>query len=181
MIVSDDFERATLNPPAPWVAYTGEAAIIGGELVAKTKLAILAYCGATFSADQFSEATIAASKPANAYLQVFVRRDPISKARYGLHWEPLEGGRWALKFDGMAASSTDYLATLVTPPPVPGDVLRIEARGTEIRGYLNGTRLLLVNDGRIPAAREPGVVLNANLGSPPLPCPFVASFCCGDL
>jgi hypothetical protein len=99
----------------------------------------------TFDADQFCEATIPLDVTASWVHQVYVRWRASDGARYGFGYNGDPGqagfGNWYFKYDGVPTAQTRYFgevaATTITPP-VPGDTLRIEVVGYELRGYKNG-------------------------------------------
>ena len=146
-VASDDFERAALGPN--WVELFGQSGgIVGGKDFGMLAAGFLTVdWAARFGADQFSEAVIAATKPANVLVQVHVRRQSDSFARYGFHYNPEKTPAvWEIKYDGVPTPDTRILASSTGPALVPGDVIRIEVRGREISGFLNGQRLLVATD-----------------------------------
>lgn len=144
---SDAFERAALGPS--WSVHAGTPGIVAGSdlgLLAGS-IAILSWTG-PLPADQFSEAEVAAGIDARMQRQVFVRRRAPDSARYAFHYNlGVSPQRWELKYDGVPTPQTRLLATALTPGgPVSGDVIRIEARGSTLRGYKNGRLVLQAQD-----------------------------------
>lgn len=152
-IVADDFERASLGPA--WKVHFGSPGIVGGsDLGLLSGTFALLSSAVPVSADQFSEAQVAAGAD-DVDKGVFVRRRASDGARYQLHYdtngtdaEPRP--HWQIKYDGVPTQETRILSsTLETRAPVAGDVLRLEAEGRELRGYLNGKLVLAAEDAAI--------------------------------
>jgi hypothetical protein len=179
----DDFQAAQLG--GGWRVYNGAAGVVNGELGIATQsggmlgLGLVAWQGGTFAADQFSEALIAPDKATDALLQVFVRRRTSDSQRYGFHWNPDFGGRWELKRDG--GQPGIVLATLSAPRgPGPGDVLRIEVDGSQLRGLYNGAVALTAVDTDLVEPGQPGMALNVGR-MVHFPAAFVARWSGGSL
>jgi hypothetical protein len=162
VIVSDDFERASLG--SNWRVHFGSAGIVGGsDLGLLSGTFALLSRAASGPRDQFSEAQVSANAD-KADKGVFVRRRASDAARYQLHYDTNGTDadprpHWQIKYDGVPTAKTRILASNFSArAPVPGDVLRIEAEGREIRGYLNGKLVLSARDAAIPAGTA-GVAL----------------------
>ncbi len=159
----DRFERQSLG--SNWTVYNGNVGIVHEHdlgILSKDApmkgLGIVAWRGTEFAADQFSEAVISSDVDANAVLQVFVRRSTHDGRRYGFYWIPDGGGRWEIKRDG--GPDTVVLAAVPSPPPAPGDTLRVEAVGDSIKGFHNGTEVVRAVDSALREPGQSGVVLN---------------------
>lgn len=159
----DCFERPELG--SNWAVYNGDVGIVHerdlGILSRDAPmrgLGIVAWRATEFAADQFSEAVISSDADANAVLQVFVRRSTPEGHRYGFHWNPAGGGRWEIKRDG--GPDTVVLAVVPSPPPGPGDTLRVEAAGDTIKGFHNGTEIVRAVDSALREPGQAGMVLN---------------------
>ena len=160
--VDDDFDRSVLGQN--WIVYNGAVGIVNSRAIGvlgvsgdSLGLGIVAWNASSFSADQFSEGVISADGDPRAASQVFVRRRTSDRQRYGFHWSPF-AGRWELKRDG--GVNAPVLAAAMGPPVAPGDRIRIEARGTAIRGYRNGVLILTAEDSVLAEAGQLGMVLN---------------------
>lgn len=158
----DDFERSD-GPPGPnwsWQAGIGAPLIRGGTLGSLDNRLVITWWNTTqFASNQFSEAVIAAGFDTTATfaVQVFVRRQGSGTPwRYGFHFQP-PTGEYQLKYDG--GSPGIVLATRPGVQFKPGDVVRIEARGNVLTGYLNGAVILTVTHNALTDGR-PGVVIN---------------------
>lgn len=181
-VVSDDFERADLG--TNWTVYSGAVGIVdnraigvrsaGGTLLG---LGLVAWTATMFGTDQFSEAVLSPNIDAQAQFQVFVRRRVSDRQRYGFHWN-LSASRWELKRDGGPAAPV--LATASGTPLAAGDVLRIEARGTTLRGFRNGTLVLTAEDSVLAGQGEPGMALNVRFVTR-FPAPFAERWNGGSL
>ena len=111
------------------------------------------WVGTSFAADQFCEATIPLDVNPDWLHQVYVRWRAADGARYGFHYNGDPGqpgfGNWAFKYDGVPSAQTRVIAevpAVAVPPPGPGDTLRIEVQGYELRGYKNGVLVLTETD-----------------------------------
>jgi hypothetical protein len=143
----DEFERAELG--ANWSVVSGSAAgIVAGRDFGALFLGPVSVDWATdLGANQFSEVIIAGGKDANMLVQVHVRKQASTRARYGFHWNPEHTpAQWEIKFDGVPTAQTRILASAAGDGPANGDVIRIEAYGREIRGYHNGRLVLAATD-----------------------------------
>lgn len=145
---SDDFERAQLGPS--WnTAFGSAAGIIGGKDFGALSPGPVSvdWVPAQFAADQYSEVVVASGKDPNMMVQPHVRRQSGTLARYGFHHNSEKSPQvWEIKYDGVPTADVRILASLASSAPVAGDVIRIEARGREISGYLNGQRILAATD-----------------------------------
>lgn len=154
---SDDFERSALG--ANWQNVSGASAgIINGDAgIVSGVFIILRWVGGPSPADQFSEAVISGGMTATELGRgVFVRRRSSDGARYQFHYD-FDGTpsdqrpQWQLKYDGVPNASTRLLGVGFQAAPQAGDVLRIEAAGSEIRGYVNGVLYLAATDTALTA------------------------------
>ena len=149
VVASDDFERAQLGPN--WIQVLGgsNAGIVGGKDFGALSAGFMSvdWIAQQFGADQFSEIVIAANRDPNLMVQVHVRRQSGTLARYGLHFNREKNPEiWEIKYDGVPTPETRILISLAAPGPAGGDVMRIEARGRQISGYKNGQLLLSAVD-----------------------------------
>lgn len=148
VIASDDFERAQLGPN--WIQLSGSnAGIVGGKDFGALSAGFVSvdWIAQQFGADQFSEIVIAAGRDPNLMVQVHVRRQSGTLARYGFHFNRERNPEaWEIKYDGVPTPETRILTSLAAPGPAGGDVMRIEARGRVISGYTNGRLLLSAVD-----------------------------------
>lgn len=180
----DDFQRP-LGPG--WTVYNGDVVVLDRALglASGPGLGLVAWSGSAFSADQFSQVTVAPDKPAEALLQVFVRRRarrvPSGWARYGFHWNSRLGGRWELKLDGLEPGHV--LAAVPGDGPRAGDVLRVEVVGDTLRGLRNGVEIVRVADAALPEPGEPGMAFAALpvLARESFPIRFAAAWSGGSL
>jgi O-glycosyl hydrolase len=155
---TDDFERSQLGNT--WrVAFGGASVGIAsgdiGLVAGAARFGIVERHNALYDLDQFSEGVVAANRLDSFLTQVFVRRRESDAARYGFHWND-RGSQWEIKYDGVPTASTRILASVMGPPPGRGDTLRIEVRGRELRGLVNGRELLRVVDSAATAILDPG-------------------------
>jgi len=157
VVVSDDFRRPVLGPN--WTVYNGDAGVAEDDLAVLSPnapmlgLMIVAWTADTFSANQFSDAVLSASHPHKVVTQVFVRRDPVTKQRYGMMWYK---GEWILKLDG-GPSGKVLAKERSHHRPVSGDSLRIEAIGSVLTGYHNNKKVIQVKNSALTGG-EPGIV-----------------------
>lgn len=181
--VTDDFERSALGPswairfPNPDTA--GQVQIIDssdlGMGPGPQGFFLVNWTGTAFAADQYCEATIPADVTADWAHQVYVRWRASDRARYGFGYNNDPGqpdfGNWYFKYDGVPGAQTRVFATQLAGEdiPGPGDVLRVEIRGYELRGYLNGSVVLTATDDDASkiAAGEPGLAARWATGNQP--------------
>ena len=182
-IVSDDFERASLG--SDWKIHLGSPGIVAGSdlgLVSGT-FALVSWA-ASIPSDQFSEAQLSPNSD-KVDKGVFVRRRASDAARYQFHYDTNGTDadprpHWQIKYDGVPTAQTRILASSFSArAPVPGDVIRIEAQGREIRGYLNGQLVLSAQDSAITAGTA-GVAL-LKLGGVTAPTAIVERWLGGRL
>lgn len=182
--VSDDFERSALG--SNWSIHLGNPGIVSGSDLGLLSgpIAILSWA-APLPADQFSEAEIADGIDPLMQRQVFVRRRAADGARYALHYNLRSGEHgWEIKYDGVPTSQTKLLATAATPSrPVAGDVIRIEAEESSIRGYKNGQLVLQTIDRSAQklTAGTPGMAFPFVSGPVPQPYPVFERWAGGAL
>lgn len=166
--VMDDFERSQLGPN--WTVYNGNPHIVGNsDFGADQGLNIATWTADAFSADQYAQGQLSSPLDTTNSM-VFVRRRISDLQRYGFVWvdntyppcQALDPG-WAsgsggvlLKRDGGVGAPT--LACAQMAMVVGGDVLRIEAQGTSLRGYVNGQLVIQTTDSEIPSG-EPGFAM----------------------
>jgi len=191
---ADNFERATLG--SGWTRYGGsQAEIVNGHDLGAPDPSIwcfVVWTASTFDADQFSEVVTAAVKPDSLLTQVYVRQRVSDLARYGFHFNDENTTtnipRWEIKYDGVPTAQTRILAAAPATMPVPGDVLRIEVRGTDpvtIAGFHNGVQVISASDSahqRITTTGPAGMVSRLSGGKTAPPnSPIFASWKGGTL
>lgn len=171
IVVSDDFDRTTLGPSWSIQPNTGATvSLSNGDFgVGSANLLIASYVGSTLPPDQFSEAELSPAFDGSALkgVQVFVRRQEgpgITPWRYGFYFNA-PTGFYTIKYDGGPTAQTDFMREVAGAPPVAGDVIRIEIRGTLIRGLLNGAEVARVNDGRLTSGQA-GLAFNPSRIAP---------------
>lgn len=141
-----------------------------------------------FDADQYSEIVVADAWRPDLLLQLHLRRQVgASKARYGFHYNAETiPPRWEIKYDGVPTAETRVLASSSSVPgPAGGDILRFEARGRVLGGYLNGQLVLSATDNApnaILTTGGTGITARPRSGTTPmLPAPAAASWRGGSL
>lgn len=170
-VVSDEFDRSTLG--TSWSIQTntgGVVSLVGGDLgTGSGSLLIVSYVGSSLPPDQFSEVRLSTAYDNGAMkgVQVFVRRQGavgVTAWRYGFHYYN-PSGKYTLKYDGGPTTGTDFLQEVAGSPPQPGDVLRIEVRGTTLKGLVNGVEVARATDGRLSGGLA-GIAINPARASP---------------
>jgi hypothetical protein len=187
--VFDDFERHLLGPNWIVLAGAGSIGLVGqsdlGLVAGPARGGAVAWAANTFLLDEFSEAVISPDRADSMLLQVYVRLRAVDNARYGFHWNNAFGGRWEIKYDGVPTPQTRILASAIAPEPLPGDRIRIEARGSTISGYHNELLVLTAEDtapDAIMDAGEIGVVFRFTTTAPAVyPSAVVEEWTGGDL
>lgn len=157
---SDDFEAQMLSanwevifppPPNTQVQIIGDSDLGMGP--GPQGFFLVNWIGSSFADDQFCEATIPLDVNVDWIHQVYVRWRQSDKARYGFGYagDPNQAvfGNWIFKYDGVPGPQTRIVAQVladVVTPPVPGDTLRVEIEGYELRGYKNGMLVMTATD-----------------------------------
>jgi len=180
---ADDFDRAD-GPLGPnWSGQAANLTIEGGEvsMIQANGNAGAVWAGDTFGPDQFSEVVIGSLNGGSILefrgIQAFARFQSGSALRYAFHYFS-DGGAYEIKFDG--GSPGIVLASLPAPPPAPGDTIRVEVRGTTIRGFLNGLLLLETTHTQLTDGSV-GFVIGLNQGSQFRPRRAVTAWRGGEL
>jgi hypothetical protein len=172
-VATDDFERTSIGPAWAWQPVRTAAPVIrDGQLgTADPNLLILWWTADAFGADQFSEVVVARDLDSSNLrgVQAFVRRQSSGTPwRYGFHYNT--GERYGppgfeIKYDG--GSPGVVLATTPGRQFRAGDVIRLEARGTRLTAFLNGSPVLSVEHSALRGG-APGMVLNPENTAPAL-------------
>jgi hypothetical protein len=183
--VADDFERANGPLGSNWLDLFDNLEIDNGEVGMKTLAGTspARWQANTFGPNQFSEVVVG-SLDGNAFdffrgLQAFVRQQQTGTPwRWGFHYFS-DNTTYGIKYDGGPTAETRTWETGPEPLPVPGDVLRIEAIGDTIRGFLNGQLKVQVIDGALDNGAI-GFVVGLNPGATTLPRGIVAAWSGGE-
>lgn len=168
-VAVDEFERLQLGPN--WRARSTATGIVGAMDFGALALGPVSadWAGTPLDEDQFSEIVVSAGKDPNMMAQVHVRHQRTTGARYGFHYNPERSPAvWEIKYDGVPAEQTRILARVAAPAPVAGDVIRIEAKGRGLTGYVNGKRILSATDNSASAvvgAGSAGITARPKRGS----------------
>lgn len=138
---SDDFNRAdSTDLGVGWVEVSGDWSIITGQLAPDTSsgTTILRATAAMASSDNFSQFTIAATVAASQ--GVWCRGDNTISSGY--LWRN-NGSSWDLF--SVVSGSFNVIGTY-TAAAAPGDVAKLQAVGSTIKGFVNGVeRVSVVN------------------------------------
>ncbi|MEK6675579.1 MAG: hypothetical protein AABZ47_07985 [Planctomycetota bacterium] len=161
----DDFERESLG--SNWLSTQGTLTILNGSDlgIQATGIGIIAWQGSSFSADQYGEGEIASGWNPQTSLQLNVRLNTSSGARYGLRW--LGGGTMELRYT--ASGQSVLLGTATGQTLVAGDTLRLEAQGTTLRGFKNSSQIIIATDSNLSSGTA-GIAFSADSGSVPAVC-----------
>lgn len=155
---ADDFERPDGSPGPNWAYQGGSSSapyLRSGHLGSNyTSLVITWWAADPFANDQFSEGIVSEGfNPATtAALQVIVRH--TGSLRYGFHFA---SGNYYLKYDG--GNPAVVLASVPGVQFAPGDVVRLEAQGNQLRGLVNGVVVIAATHD-ILTGGQPGLVVN---------------------
>lgn len=138
---SDDFNRAdSTNLGANWVEVSGDWSIISNQLAPDTAggNTILRAATPMATADHYAQITIAATTPASQ--GVWCRGDATLSSGY--LWRN-DGSSWDLF--AVSGGSFTVIGTYAVPVAA-GDVAKVQAVGSTIKGYVNGAeRVSVVN------------------------------------
>lgn len=150
VLAADDFDRADESPLAsPWISgpagFSNLTLTNGGVRGAATSGDGAAYFAATWPADQWSEARLAALGTRGDG-GVAVRLGATGQTGYV--FSVGGGGAWYALGKFVNGAFTGLVSGTLTFQP--GDLLRLEAAGDTIRAYRNGTLVRSVIDNSIP-------------------------------
>ncbi|MEH0442449.1 MULTISPECIES: hypothetical protein [unclassified Streptomyces] len=149
---TDDFDRPDSSSlGAAWVEVSGDWSIISGQLSSGSAggTIILRAAGAMATSDNSAQVTIAATAPASH--GVWCRGDDGFSSGY--LWRN-NGDTWDL-FSVVGGSFT--LIGTYAAAAAPGDVAKIEAVGSTIKGYVNGVVHVSVTDTFVTSGTSVGI------------------------
>jgi hypothetical protein len=149
---TDDFNRAdSSNLGAGWVEVSGDWSIVSAQLSpgATGGTIILRATGAMDSSDHSAQATIAATTPASH--GVWCRGN--ANITSGYLWRN-DGTSWNL-FSVIGGSFTSIGS--YTAAAAPGDVAKVQAVGSTIKGFVNGIERVSVTDTGVTTGTSVGI------------------------
>ena len=149
---SDDFNRAdSSNLGANWVEVSGDWSIVSNQLSpgAAGGTIILRAAGAMDTSDHYAQVTI----PATAAVSQGVWCRGNSNISQGYLWRN-NGTSWDL-FQVVGGSFT--VIGTYTAAAAPGDVAKIQAVGSTIKGYVNGIQRVSVTDTGVTTGTSVGI------------------------
>jgi hypothetical protein len=151
---SDDFNRAnSTDLGAGWVEVSGDWSIISNQLSSGSAggTIILRAAAAMASNDHSAQVTIAATTSASHGL--WIRGNPSGGLTSGYLWRN-DGSSWDL-FRVVGGSFT-VIGTYAVAA-APGDVAKVQAVGSTIKGFVNGTQRVSVTDTDVPTGISVGL------------------------
>lgn len=149
---TDDFNRAdSTNLGANWVEVSGDWSIVSNQLSpgAAGGTIILRAAGAMSTNDNSAQVTIAATTTASQ--GVWCRGN--SNITQGYLWRN-NGTSWDL-FSVVGGSFT--VIGTYTAAAIPGDVAKVQAVGTTIKGFVNGVQRVSVTDTAVTTGTSVGI------------------------
>ncbi|WP_329376264.1 hypothetical protein [Streptomyces sp. NBC_01483] len=149
---SDNFNRAdSTDLGASWVEVSGDWSIVSNQLSpgAAGGTIILRAAGAMASNDNYAQATIAATTTASQ--GVWCRGN--SNISQGYLWRN-NGTSWDL-FQVFGGSFTNI--GTYTAAAAPGDVAKVQAVGSTIKGFVNGIQRVSVTDTAVTTGTSVGI------------------------
>jgi len=183
LTAADNFDRAD-GPLGPnWGGQTANLTLESGEvsMIQTTGNTGAVWAADAFGPDQFSEVVIGSLNGGSILdfrgIQVFTRFQSATSLRYAFHYFA-DIGDYQIKFDG--GTPGEVLATLPAPPPGPGDVLRVEVRGSTIRGFVNGQLVLQATHTQLTGG-EIGFLIGYTQGGQVRPRRTVTAWAGGEL
>jgi hypothetical protein len=149
---TDDFNRADGDPGASWVQVSGTWSIVSQQLSPGSSGATIVIRAATAMAgsDNFAQATIAAT---TAVSQGVMCRSDGTLAN-GYLWRN-NGTNWGL-FKAVSGTFT-AIGTTYAAAAAPGDVARVQAVGSTIKGFVNGVERASVTDTAVTSGTSVGI------------------------
>lgn len=149
---TDDFNRPdSTDLGAGWVEVTGDWSIVSGQLSPGSGggTIILRAAGAMDSSDNYAQATIAATTAASH--GVWCRGN--SGFSSGYLWRN-DGTEWTL-FSVVGSTFTSIGS--YTAAAAPGDVAKVQAVGSTIKGYVNGVERVAVTNTAVGTGASVGI------------------------
>ncbi|MFE0651042.1 hypothetical protein ACFVZH_20875 [Streptomyces sp. NPDC059534] len=149
---ADDFNRAdSSNLGASWVEVSGDWSIVSGQLSPGNDggTIILRAAAAMDSSDHSAQVTIAATTAASH--GVWCRGNAGFSSGY--LWRN-DGSEWTLF---SVVSSTFTAIGSYTAAAAPGDVAKVQAVGSTIKGYINGVERVSVTDTAVASGTSVGI------------------------
>ena len=149
---TDDFNRAdSTNLGAGWVEVSGDWSIVSNQLSPGSDggTIILRAAGPMDSSDNFAQVTIAATTAASH--GVWCRGNATISSGY--LWRN-DGTSWDLF---SVVSSTFTAIGSYAAAAAPGDVARVQAVGSTIKGYVNGVERVSVTDTAVATGTSVGI------------------------
>lgn len=155
-VARDGFTSGTGNLSANWSTPTGgtKLQIIAGNIVegtATNTVCLMAYTGASFSSNQYSEITVQ-TMAASSYLAAYVRMQTGAKTLYGVNLQGPTGSANAfLQVIKVVSGTQTTIGPAISVTPAVGDVFRTTViDGSDgnpiISIFQNGVQLLQVED-----------------------------------
>ena len=149
---SDDFNRADGDPGAGWVQVSGTWSIVSQQLSPGASGATIIIRPATSMAtsDNYAQVTIAATTAVSQ--GVMCRSDSTGANGYLLR---NNGTNWGL-FKAVSGTFT-AIGTTYTAAAAAGDVAKIQAVGSTIKGFVNGVERISVTDTAVTSGTNTGI------------------------
>ena len=169
----DDFERPSLGDN--WDIFSGPLGIVDSSDLGALGpgIGMAGWQGSAFGADQFSEGVLATGwNPADS-VQLQVRFNGQTGARYGFR----RFGSGGLELRYINGAANVLLASISGAAVTPGDTMRIEVVGATIRGLINGAVVLTGTDRNLTSGAA-GVAVSAQ---GPTPAAFFESWSGGTV
>ena len=149
--VTDDFNRANESPiSTPWTVWTGTPRILSNQYDVQAvdggARCVARYDGAASVTDMYAQLSVIARPTAPASIGPTVRCNTASWASgngYAFFWINGLSGFTLFKF---VAGSEAVIDTVVMAEPSLPYTLRIEAQGTTLRGFVNGSQVISTTD-----------------------------------
>lgn len=149
---SDDFNRANSSDlGSDWVEVSGDWSIISNQLSSGSAGGTIILRAATemLSSDHYAQMTIAT--PTTASMGVWCRGN--SNISSGYLWRN-DGTSWNLF--SVSGGSFTIIGTYAVAA-APGDVARVQADGSTIKGYVNGIERVSVTDTAVATGTSVGI------------------------
>lgn len=151
---SDDFNRAdSTNLGAGWVEVSGDWSIISQQLSSGSAggTIILRAATAMASSDHYAQVTISGTTAASH--GIWIRGNSSGGLTSGYLWRN-DGASWNLFYvvGGSFTSIGSYAVAAVA-----GDVAKVQAVGSTITAYVNGTQRVSITDTNVPTGTGIGI------------------------
>jgi hypothetical protein len=174
---ADDFNRAdagslgTASGSWPWTEWSSNFTIVSNKARQESEFTCGAFTPELDSSDQYVEVTVTSVTTGQSSFVGPIVRAPATigtgptdtGAYYGLIVSAVAMNTFAIR-EKVVNSTTHNTLASVTQAITSGDVLRLEAQGSSLRGYLNGNLMVSYDSAILSDQKRAGLYNDAATG-----------------